>query len=105
VKTPKGHKADRKDAEHLADVPRHSHAQSAIFRSRFVNCAMLPGIESRSRRMLPASEIEVQKLLEQTNMKIAGVLTDIFGCFWPSVIVGNNRPRSSSSAVCIGPGE
>jgi hypothetical protein len=55
--------------------------------------------------MLPASEIEVQKLLEQTNMKIAGVLTDIFGCFWPSVIVGNNRPRSSSSAVCIGPGE
>ncbi len=58
VKTRKGHKTDRKDAEHLADLLRHNHVWSSyIPPNRCVSCAILPGVGSNSRKARPVSGI------------------------------------------------
>jgi transposase len=36
VKTRKGHKTDRKDAEHLADLLRHSHIRSSYKEANYL---------------------------------------------------------------------
>jgi transposase len=80
VKTRKGHKTDRKDAEHLADLLRHSH-----IRSSYIPPEPVRHLRDLTRRRVQLTQDatrernRVQKLLEQTNVKIASVLTDVFG--------------------------
>jgi transposase len=80
VKNRKGHKTDRKDAEHLADLLRHNH----------VRASYIPPEPVRQLRDLTRRRIQLtqdasrernrgQKLLEQANVKIASVLSDVFG--------------------------
>ena len=80
VKTRKGHKTDRKDAEHLADLLRHNHV-----RSSYIPPEPVRQLRDLTRRRLQLTQDatrernRVQKLLEQANVKIASVLTDVFG--------------------------
>jgi transposase len=80
VKTRKGHKTDRKDAEHLADLLRHNH-----IRSSYIPPEPVRQLRDFTRRRVQLTQDatrernRVQKLLEQTNVKIASVLTDVFG--------------------------
>ena len=77
VKARKGHKTDRKDAEHLADLLRHNHV-----RSSYIPPEPVRDLTRRRVQLTQDATRErnrVQKLLEQTNVKIASVLTDVFG--------------------------
>lgn len=80
VKNRKGHKTDRKDAEHLADLLRHSHVRASYIPTKPVRD--LRNLTRRRVQLMEDATRErnrVQKLLEQTNVKIASVLSDIFG--------------------------
>jgi len=80
VKNRKGHKTDRKDAEHLADLLRHDHVRSSYIPPKPVR-----DLRDLTRRRLQLTEDatrernRVQKLLEHVNVKIGNVLSDIFG--------------------------
>jgi transposase len=80
VKNRKGHKTDRKDAEHLADLLRHNHVRSSYIPPEPVR--QLRDLTRRRIQLTQDASRErnrVQKLLEQANVKIASVLTDVFG--------------------------
>src|SRR5271169_2696466 len=80
VKNRKGHKTDRKDAEHLADLLRHNHV-----RSSYIPAEPVRQLRDLTRRRVQLTQDatrernRVQKLLEQVNVKIGSVLTDVFG--------------------------
>ena len=80
VKNRKGHKTDRKDAEHLADLLRHNHV-----RASFIPPEPVRQLRDLTRRRIQLTQDasrernRVQKLLEQANVKIASVLSDVFG--------------------------
>jgi transposase len=80
VKNRKGHKTDRKDAEHLADLLRHNHVRSSYIPPEPVR--QLRDLTRRRIQLTQDASRErnrVQKLLEQANVKIASVLSDVFG--------------------------
>jgi transposase len=80
VKNRRGHKTDRKDAEHLADLLRHNHVRSSYIPTEPVR--QLRDLTRRRVQLTQDATRErnrVQKLLEQVNVKIASVLTDVFG--------------------------
>ena len=78
VKNRKGHKTDRKDAEHLADLLRHNHVKPS-----YIPAEPVRQLRDLTRRRVQltqdATRERVQKLLEQVNVKIGSVLTDVFG--------------------------
>ena len=80
VKNRKGHKTDRKDAGHLADLLRHNHLKSSYIPAEPVR--QLRDLTRRRVQLTQDATRErnrVQKLLEQVNVKIGSVLTDVFG--------------------------
>src|SRR5205085_6485159 len=80
VKNRTGHKTDRKDAEHLADLLRHNHVKSSYIPAEPVR--QLRDLTRRRVQLTQDATRErnrVQKLLEQVNVKIGSVLTDVFG--------------------------
>jgi len=80
VKNRKGHKTDRKDAEHLADLLRHNHVRASYIPPEPVR--QLRDLTRRRIQLTQDASRErnrVQKLLEQANVKIASVLSDVFG--------------------------
>ena len=80
VKNRKGHKTDRKDAEHLADLLRHNHVKSSCIPAEPVH--QLRDLTRRRVQLTQDATRELnraQKLLEQVNVKIGSVLTDVFG--------------------------
>ena len=80
VKNRKGHKTDRKDAGHLADLLRHNHVKSSYIPAEPVR--QLRDLTRRRVQLTQDATRErnrVQKLLEQVNVKIGSVLTDVFG--------------------------
>jgi len=80
VKNRKGHKTDRRDAKHLADLLRHQH-----IRPSYIPPKEIRQLRDLSRRRVQLTQDatrernRVQKLLEQANVKIAAVLSDVFG--------------------------
>ena len=80
VRNRKGHKTDRKDAEHLADLLRHNHVRASYIPPEPVR--QLRDLTRRRIQLTQDASRErnrVQKLLEQANVKIASVLSDVFG--------------------------
>jgi transposase len=80
VKSRKGHKTDRNDAKHLADLLRHGHIRSSYIPPKPVR--QLRDLTRRRVQLIQDATRErnrVQKLLEQANVKIASVLSDVFG--------------------------
>lgn len=80
VKARKGHKTDPNDAEWLAHLLRH-----AMIRPSFIpplEIRELRELTRRRKQLLHAGTAErnrLQKVLEQANVKIGSVLSDVFG--------------------------
>ena len=80
VKNRKGHKTDKKDAWWLAHLYRHDMIRASYLPSRPVR--ELRMLTRRRRELVRAAAQEknrVQKLLEQSSIKLRSVLSDVFG--------------------------
>jgi transposase-like protein len=88
VKNRKGHKTDRKDAEHLADLLRHDH-----IRASYIPPKPIRDLRDLTRRRLQLIQDatrernRVEKLLEHVNVKIGNVLSDVFGVSGQSMLL------------------
>jgi transposase len=100
VKNRRGHKTDRKDAEHLADLLRHNHV-----RSSYIPIEPVRQLRDLTRRRVQLTQDatrernRVQKLLEQVNVKIAGVLTDVFGVSGVQMLLALLEGQSSPAEI------
>jgi transposase len=88
VKNRKGHKTDRKDAEHLADLLRHDH-----IRPSYIPPKPIRDLRDLTRRRLQLTQdatrerYRIEKLLEHVNVKIGNVLSDVFGVSGRSMLL------------------
>jgi len=100
VKNRKGHKTDRRDAKHLADLLRHEH-----IRPSYIPPKAIRELRDLSRRRVQLTQDatrernRVQKLLEQANVKIAGVLSDIFGVSGQHMILALLDGRATAEQI------
>jgi transposase len=98
VKNRKGHKTDRNDAKHIADLLRHDHIRPSYIPPKPVR--QLRDLTRRRVQLTQDATRErnrVQKLLEQSNVKIGNVLTDVFGVSGQDMILalldGHSTPE------------
>jgi transposase len=80
VKTRKGHKTDDKDGWWLAHLLRHAMIHPSFIPPRAIR--ELRDLTRRRKRLLSNATAEknrVQKILEDANVKLGNVLTDVFG--------------------------
>lgn len=80
VKNRKGHKTDDKDGWWLAHLLRHAMIYTSFIPPRAIR--ELRDLTRRRRRLLgnaTAEKNRVQKVLEDANVKLGNVLTDLFG--------------------------
>ena len=80
VKNRKGHKTDNKDGWWLAHLLRHAMIHPSFIPPRSIR--ELRDLTRRRKRLLSAGTSErnrVQKVLEDANVKLGNVLTDVFG--------------------------
>ena len=105
VKNRKGHKTDRKDAKHLADLLRHDHIRPSYIPPRATR--ELRDLTRRRVQLMQDCTRErnrVQKLLEHANVKIAGVLSDVFGVSGQRMLValleGESTPDQIAELAC-----
>jgi transposase len=80
VKARRGKKTDPKACRWLASLLRHGLVQASFIPGRDIR--ELRDFTRRRRRLMPEGTRErnwVQKLLEDANVKIGHVLTDVFG--------------------------
>ena len=80
VKNRKGHKTDNKDGWWLAHLLRHAMIHPSFIPPRAIR--ELRDLTRRRKRLLGAGTRErnrVQKVLEDANVKLGNVLTDLFG--------------------------
>jgi transposase len=80
VKNRKGHKTDDKDGWWLAHLLRHAMIQPSFIPPRAIR--ELRDLTRRRKRLLGNSTSErnrVQKVLEDANVKLGNVLSDVFG--------------------------
>jgi transposase len=80
VKNRKGHKTDNKDGWWLAHLLRHAMIRPSFIPPRAIR--ELRDLTRRRKRLLSAGTSErnrVQKVLEDANVKLGNVLSDVFG--------------------------
>ncbi len=80
VKARRGHKTDWKDCVGLADLLRHGMVRPSFIPPRAIR--ELRDLTRRRKRILGDASSErnrVQKVLEDANVKLSSVLTDVFG--------------------------
>jgi len=80
VKARRGHKTDWKDCVGLADLLRHGMVRPSFIPPRVIR--ELRDLTRRRKRILGDASSErnrVQKVLEDANIKLSSVLTDVFG--------------------------
>jgi transposase len=80
VKGRKGHKTDRKDAKWLAHLLRHDMIRASFVPPRAIR--ELRDLTRRRKQLLSDATSErnrVQKTLEDANVKLGSVLSDVFG--------------------------
>lgn len=80
VKNRKGHKTDKKDGQWLAHLLRHAMITPSFIPPRAIR--ELRDLTRRRKRMLGNATSErnrVQKILEDANVKLGSVLSDLFG--------------------------
>jgi len=80
VKNRRGHKTDKKDAWWLAHLFRHGMIRASYLPLRSVRELRMLTRQRRERiRDLAREKNRVQKVLEQGNVKLGSVMTDLFG--------------------------
>jgi transposase len=100
VKNRKGHKTDRKDAEHLADLLRHNHVRASYIPPKAVRA-----LRDLTRRRLQLTQDatrernRVEKLLEHVNVKIGNVLSDVFGVSGQSMLLALLAGRATAGEI------
>src|ERR1700687_5726401 len=80
VKNRKGHKTDDNDGWWLAHLLRHAMIHSSFIPPRAIR--QLRDLTRRRKRMLgnaTAEKNRIQKVLEDANVKLGNVLSDVFG--------------------------
>lgn len=80
VKPRKGHKTDDKDGHWLAHLLRHAMIQPSFVPPRPIR--ELRDLTRRRKKLLTAASSEknrIQKVLEDANVKLGNVLSDLFG--------------------------
>lgn len=97
VKNRKGHKTDKKDGQWLAHLLRHAMITPSFIPPRAIR--ELRDLTRRRKRMLGNATSErnrVQKILEDANVKLGSVLSDLFGVSGQRIARspagGRNRP-------------
>jgi transposase len=102
VKNRKGHKTDRNDAKHIADLLRHQH-----IRSSYIPPKPIRELRDLTRRRVQLTQDatrernRVQKLLEQVNVKIGNVLTDVFGVSGQDMILALLEGHATPQEIAI----
>ncbi len=99
VKNRKGHKTDRNDAKHIADLLRHGHIRSSYIPPRPIR--QLRDLTRRRVQLTQGATRErnrVQKLLELVKVKIGNVLTDVFGVSGQDMILALLAGHSTCDA-------
>jgi transposase len=100
VKNRKGHKKDRKDAEHLADLLRHDH-----IRASFIPPKPIRDLRDLTRRRLQLIQEAtrernpVEKLLEHVNVKMGNVLSDVFGVSGQSMLLALLDEKTTAEQI------
>jgi transposase len=100
VKNRKGHKTDHNDAKHLADLLRHDHIRPSYIPPKATR--ELRDLTRRRVQLMEDSTRErnrVQKLLEHANVKIAGVLSDVFGVSGQRMLVALLEGESTPDQI------
>ena len=106
VKNRKGHKTDKKDAWWLAHLYRHDMIRPSYLPARPVRELRL--LTRRRRELIRDAAQEknrVQKLLEQSNIKLRSVLSDVFGVSGAAmleaiVVEGQTDPARIAELAC-----
>ena len=106
VKNRRGHKTDKKDAWWLAHLYRHAMIRASYLPPRPVR--ELRMLTRRRRELIRDAAQEknrVQKLLEQSNIKLRGVLSDVFGVSGAAmleaiVVQGKTDPEQIAELAC-----
>ena len=102
VKGRKGHKTDRKDAKWLAHLLRHDMIRASFVPPRAIR--ELRDLTRRRKQLLSDATSErnrIQKTLEDANVKLGSVLSDVFGvsgqrmleAIWRDVAARRSLPK------------
>ena len=98
VKGRKGHKTDRVDARWLAHLRRHDMVRTSFVPPRPIR--ELRDLTRRRKQLLSDATSErnrVQKTLEDANVKLGSVLSDVFGvsgqCILEALLNGRGNPQ------------
>lgn len=99
VKNLPGQKTDRRDGKRLAHLLRHGLIQASFIPPKTIR--ELRDLTRRRRQLLGAGASErnrIQKVLEDANVKLASVLTDLFGvsgqAMLEALLEGTRSPES-----------
>jgi transposase len=99
VKNLPGHKTDRRDGKRLAHLLRHGLIQASFIPPKPIR--ELRDLTRRRRQLLGAGASErnrIQKILEDANVKLASVLSDLFGVsgqdMLEALLSGNHSPEA-----------
>lgn len=106
VKARKGHKTDHKDSWWLAHLLRHAMIRPSFVPPRAVR--ELRDLTRRRKQVLHDAASErnrVQKILEDANIKLGNVLTDLFGVSDARRSVGREGVSRADCSICEGPGQ
>jgi transposase len=98
VKPRKGHKTDNKDGHWLAHLLRHAMIQPSFIPPRPIR--ELRDLTRRRKKLIGAASSEknrIQKVLEDANVKLGNVLSDVFGVsgqlMLDALLEGKARPE------------
>lgn len=87
VKNRRGHKTDKKDAWWLAHLFRHAMIRPSYVPERSVReLRMLTRQRREKIRNLAQQKNRLQKMLEQGNVKLRGVMSDLFGASGEAIL-------------------
>jgi transposase len=100
VKNLPGHKTDRRDGKRLAHLLRHGLIQASFIPPKPIR--ELRDLTRRRRQLLGAGASErnrIQKVLEDANVKLASVLTDLFGVSGQAMLEALLEGKLSPEAI------
>lgn len=96
VKMLRGHKTDMKDCQWLAHLHRHGMIRASYIPPRPVR--ELRDLTRRRKQLIRNSADErnrIQKLLEEGNVKLGSVLTDVFGASGQAILIALMEGKAS----------
>lgn len=100
VKNLRGHKTDMKDCQWLAHLLRHGMIRPSYIPPRPIR--ELRDLTRRRKQLIRNGAMErnrVQKLLEEANVKLGNVLSDVFGASGQEMLVALVRGKATAEQI------